>query len=221
MEEIMLRTTSLEDYDRWTRGELPFSSPEVSNALVILDDLWRNEYVYGGRDMLVNTFFGDAPLPMFENPPRCYLHRQGNFIVSFFPEGVEYKVDYDFFYLPPINDAYGRPYLIAGNIMAMFNDRPEVRAVMEYFTRGESVKEWVAAGGALSPHLDAQLEWYGDDIERDIAALVASATSMRFDASDLMPGEVGARAFWDGMTLFFAGEYSLDYTLQYIDNAWP
>ena len=28
----MLRTTSLENYDKWTRGELKFSSPEVKNA---------------------------------------------------------------------------------------------------------------------------------------------------------------------------------------------
>ncbi|NTU65435.1 MAG: extracellular solute-binding protein, partial [Chloroflexi bacterium] len=29
MEEIMLRTTSLENYDKWVAGTLPFSSPEV------------------------------------------------------------------------------------------------------------------------------------------------------------------------------------------------
>ncbi len=33
MEEVMLRTTSLENYDAWVTGELPFSSPEVKNAL--------------------------------------------------------------------------------------------------------------------------------------------------------------------------------------------
>ena len=210
MEEIMLRTTSLENYDKWTIGTLPFSSPEVKNALTVLDELWTEEYVYGGRKAIVTTSFGDAPIPMFEDPPKCWLHKQGNFITTFFPEDVVAGTDYGFFYLPPIDDAYGKPYLVAGDIMAMFNDRDEVRAVMEYFTMGEAVKEWLAAGGALSPHMDASLDWYGDDIERGIAQLVADATSVRFDGSDLMPGEVGAGSFWVGMTDFFSGVADID-----------
>ena len=137
MEEIMLRTTSLENYDKWTRGELPFDSPEVRNAVEKLSEIWLNDdYVYGGRASIVTTFFGDAPTPMFEDPPKCWMHKQGNFITSFFPAGVTAGVDYDFFYLPGIDDAYGKPFLVAGDIMAMFNDRPEVQAVMEYFTTG-------------------------------------------------------------------------------------
>ena len=221
MEEIMLRTTSLENYDMWTTGELPFSSPEVKNALTILDEVWSDEYVFGGREAIVTTFFGDAPAPMFEDPPKCWLHKQGNFIVSFFPEGSESGTDFGFFYLPPIDEEYGKPYLVAGDIMAMFNDRDEVRAVMEFFTKGEAVKEWLAAGGALSPHEDAQLDWYGDPIERGIAELVNGATSVRFDGSDLMPGEVGAGAFWTGMTDFFSGTADMDTVLAEIDAAWP
>jgi alpha-glucoside transport system substrate-binding protein len=221
MEEIMLRTTSLENYDMWTTGELAFSSPEVKNALTVLDELWTDEYVYGGREAIVTTFFGDAPTPMFEDPPKCWLHKQGNFITSFFPEGAEAGVDYDVFYLPPIDEEYGKPFLVAGDIMAMFNDRPETRAVMEFFTKGEAVKEWLAAGGALSPHLDAELDWYGDDLERGIAELVAEATSVRFDGSDLMPGEVGAGSFWTGMTDFFSGTADMDTVLAEIDESWP
>jgi alpha-glucoside transport system substrate-binding protein len=221
MEEIMLRTTSLENYDKWTTGELPFDSPEVRNALQVLSDLWTDEYVFGGREAIVTTFFGDAPNPMFEDPPKCWLHKQGNFITSFFPEGTEAGVDYDFFYLPPIDEEYGKPYLVAGDIMAMFNDRPETRAVMEYFTRGECIKEWLAAGGALSPHEDTNLDWYGDDVERGIAELVREATSVRFDGSDLMPGEVGAGSFWTGMTDYFSGAADMDTVLKEIDASWP
>jgi len=222
MEDIMLRTTSLENYDKWTRGELPFSSPEVKNALQVLSDVWTKDgYVYGGQAAIVSTFFGDAPSPMFEDPPKCWLHKQGNFITSFFPAGVEAGKDYDFFYLPPIDDAYGRPYLVAGDIMAMFNDRPEVRAVMEFFTKGESVKQWLAAGGALSPHKDSSLDWYGDDVERGVAALVQQATSVRFDGSDLMPGEVGAGSFWKSMTDYFSGSVDADTALAEIDASWP
>nr|WP_290667765.1 ABC transporter substrate-binding protein [Ardenticatena sp.] len=222
MEDIMLRTTSLENYDKWVRGELPFSSPEVKHAAELMAQIWFTEgYVYGGRAAIATTFFGDAPAPMFEEPPKCWLHRQGNFITSFFPEGVQAGVDYDFFYFPPIDEAYGKPWLVAGDIMAMFNDRPEVRAVMEYFTRGEALKGWLAAGGALSPHKDAQIDWYGDPVERRIAELVQDATAFRFDGSDLMPGEVGAGSFWKAMTDWVSGTVDLDTALAEIDQSWP
>ena len=130
-------------------------------------------------------------------------------------------MDYDFFYLPPVDAQYGKPYLVAGDIMAMFNDRPEVRALMQYFSTGESVKGWLAAAGALSMHKDAQLDWYGDPVERKIAETVKGATSVRFDASDLMPGEVGSGSEWKGFTDYFSGAKDLDSVLKAIDDSWP
>jgi alpha-glucoside transport system substrate-binding protein len=227
MEEVMLRTTSLENYDNWSfpadpAKRLPFTDAAVKHAAEMLGDLWFKEnYVYGGREKIASTFFGDAPLPMFEDPPKCWLHKQGNFITSFFPEGTVAGEDYSFFYLPGIDEEYGKPFLVAGDIYALFTDRPETRAVLDFFTRGESLKAWLATGGALSPHNDAQLEWYGSDVEKGIAALVADATSVRFDGSDLMPGAVGSGSFWKGMTDWISGTVDLDTALAEIDAAWP
>ena len=101
--------------------------------------IWFNDkYVYGGRKAIATTSFGDAPKPMFENPPKCWLHRQGNFITTFFPEGLEAGRGLRLLLpasasIPP----YGKPVLGAGDIYAMFNDRPEVRAVIQYFSTGE------------------------------------------------------------------------------------
>jgi alpha-glucoside transport system substrate-binding protein len=222
MEEVMLRTTSLENYDKWTTGELPFDSPEVRKAAETLADIWFNDaYVYGGRASIVSTTFDVSPGPMFEDPPKCWLHKQGNFITGFFPEGSQAGVDYDFFYLPPIDDAYGKPFLVAGDLNAMFSDRPEVIAAMEYFTTPQSARGWLETGGALAAHLAATPEMYGVDLERGIAVLVSEADSFRFDGSDLMPGEVGAGSFWKAMTDWVSGAASLDQVLPEIDASWP
>jgi alpha-glucoside transport system substrate-binding protein len=221
-EEFMLRTTSLENYDAWVRGELPFSSPEVKNAIETFANIWNDDaMVYGGTAAIVTTFFGDAPTPMFEDPPKCWLHKQGNFITSFFPPEAQYGVDYGVFYLPGVDEAYGKPFLVAGDIMAAFDDRPEVRAVMQFFSTGAGIKGWLAAGGALGMQKDVQLDWYGSDLERDLAVLVNDATSVRFDGSDLMPGEVGSGSFWKGMTDYFSGAADLDTVLAEIDASWP
>jgi len=221
-EDLMLRTTSLENYDAWVAGTLPFDSPEVKHAIETWSEIWFNDnYVYGGRSSIVSTAFGDAPTPMFDDPPKCWLHRQANFITSFFPEGTQYGVDYDFFYLPPVDEQYGKPFLVAGDLIAMFNDRPEVRALMEYFTTPNSVSGWLEGGGAIAAQQTATQDMYGSDLDWGVSQLVAQATSFRFDGSDLMPGEVGAGSFWEHITSYVAGSEDLDTAMKAIDASWP
>ncbi|MNB87512.1 Multiple sugar-binding protein precursor [compost metagenome] len=221
VENIMLRTTSPENYDKWVSGELPFTSPEVKNAIEVMSKIWLNEdYVYGGTKSIVTTAFGDAPKPMFDNPPKAWFNLIGNFITSFFPETAKVDEDYDWFYLPPIDEQYGKPVLVAGDIYAMFNDRPEVRAVMEFFTTGESIKSWVQSGGVVAPMNDASLDWYQSESDRRMAQLVQEASTLRFDGSDLMPGKVGAGTFWKGMTDYVSGTATLDQALEQIQSGW-
>jgi alpha-glucoside transport system substrate-binding protein len=221
-EDMMLRTTSLENYDAWVAGTLPFDSPEVKNAVETWSKIWFNDaYVYGGRSSIVSTSFGDAPTPMFQDPPGCWLHRQANFITSFFPEGVTYGADYDFFYLPPVDPQYGKPFLVAGDLIAMFNDRPEVRALMEYFTTPQSVSGWLEGGGAIAAQQTATKDMYGSDLDWGVAQLVAGATSFRFDGSDLMPQEVGQGSFWEQISSYVAGSEDLDTAMKAIDASWP
>lgn len=221
VENIMLRTTTPENYDKWVKGELPFTSPEVKNAVETMSKIWLNkDYVYGGAKSIVTTSFGDAPAPMFNNPPKAWFNMLGNFITSFFPETAKVDVDYDWFYLPPIDPQYGKPVLVAGDIYAMFNDRPEVRAVMEFFTTGESIKSWVQSGGVIAPMNDASLDWYTSESDRRMAKLVQDASTLRFDGSDLMPGKVGAGTFWKGMTDYVSGTATLDQALEQIQSGW-
>ncbi len=224
MEDIMLRTQPAEKYDQWVTGELPFDSPEVKQAAEIMGDIWFNDdYVLGGTASILTTPFGDAPTPMFDDPPSCWLHRQASFIPAFFPDGVTLGEDVDFFYLPPIlPDEIPQPVLGAGDLFAAFNDRPEVRQVMEYLTTGRSTQAWLQSGGFVSPHNDTPLDWYPTDTDRKYAEILTNASVFRFDGSDLMPGAVGAGSFWTGMVDFVSAEgENLDEVMQTIDASWP
>lgn len=132
-----------------------------------------------------------------------------------------YGEDYDFFYLPPVDEAYGRPFLVAGDLIAMMNDRPEVRALMEYFTTPQSTSGWLEGGGAIAAHTSATEDMYGSDLDYNISQLVANATSFRFDGSDLMPGVVGSGSFWEFITSYVNGSIDLDTALSEIDATWP
>lgn len=220
VEDIMLRTTSPENYDKWVSGELPFTDDIVKNAVKKMSDIWFNDsYVYGGRKSISTTYFGDAVKPLFDNPPKAWLHRQAGFITSSFPEGLTPE-DYDWFPLPSIDEKYGQPALIAGDIYSMLNDRPEVRAVMEFFTTGESIKTWVQSGGVIAPMNDADAAWYSNEQERRMGEYLKTATTIRFDGSDLMPGSVGAGTFWKGMTDYVSNTATLDEAMEQIQSGW-
>jgi alpha-glucoside transport system substrate-binding protein len=222
VEDVMLRTTTPQNYDAWVAGTLPFSSPEVKHAVETVGNLWfKDGYVHGGRDAIVTTFFGDSPAGLFTKPPNCWLHRQANFITSFFPPDAKPNVDYGVFYLPSIDPKYGKPFLVAGDTYAMFNDRPEVRALMEYFTLPMSVSGFLNTGGAFAAQLSATPAMYSSAMDASIAELLANATTFRFDGSDMMPSEVGAGSFWKGMTDWASGTADLDTVLKEIDASWP
>ena len=222
IEDLMLRVAGPEAYDQWVAGELKFDSPEMNEVLDYIEAIWFNDdYVYGGRAAIPTINFGDAPKPMFENPPKCWFNRQGNFVTTFFPEETVPGEDYSFFYLPGINEEFGKPVLGAGDIYAVFNDRPEVRAVIQYFSTGESLRVWVEQGGAILTHNDASLDWYVDPVTRGVAETIRNATTFRFDGSDMMPGAVGAGTFWKYMTEYVSGSITRQEALQQIDASWP
>ena len=168
-------------------GELPFASPEVKDAVETMSEIWLNDdYVYGGVPSIVTTFIGDSPVPMFTDPPGCWLHIQSSGSpVSSAMTGWK-RASITTSSICRRSTIAWRSGLVAGDIMTMFNDRPEVRALMEYFSTGAGVEQWVKRGGAISPHKGAELDWYSTDIDAGVAELLANATSVRFDASDLI-----------------------------------
>ena len=221
IEDVLLRTAPAETYDAWVAHEIPFNDPAVLNAAEIVGDIWFNEdYVYGGTTAILTTWVGDTQTPMFDDPPSCWLHKQAGWIPDFWPEGTEAGVDSSFFYLPPINEEYGRPVLGGGDFFAAFADRPEVIAVMEFLASPEGVQTWVQNGGFISPNRQVPAEWYVGYADQAQAQILQEATTLRFDGSDLMPADVGQGSFWTGMVDWVSGT-DTETVFQAIEDSWP
>lgn len=223
MEDIMLRTAGPDMYDKWVNHEIPFNDPAVVKAAETMMGIWGNDmYVLGGTYSIPTTNFGDAVKPLFEVPPQALMHRQGNFITGFMQDSVQADLEnkVGVFALPSINPAYGTPVLGGGDQFVVFNDRPEVQEFMKYLTTWEACKSWAQAGGALFPHQDQNFADYGSSLEADLAKILVNAEVFRFDASDLMPAEVGAGSFWTGMADLTSG-VPVDVVLDQIEESWP
>lgn len=221
VEDILLRAAGPEVYDQWVNHQIPFTAPEVKVAFEQFGAIALNpDYVVGGPVGVLSTPFGDAPLPLFNDPPGCYLHRQANFISTFFPDDIVPGEEVQIFLLPPIDPTVDQPVLVSGTVFAMFNDTPEARAVMEYLLTVQPHEIWVSQESYVSPHRQVAIASYPSPILQQQAEILSSAEVIRFDASDLMPGQVGTGSFWTGVVDYVGGA-DLDTVLTNIEESWP
>ncbi len=223
VEDIMLRVAGPEKYDQWITNELPFDSPEVLEAFQYLEQIWLNEdYVYGGTDYIRGTDIGPPVRLLFRDPPEAMLHRQGNFILNEVPDWALDNIEEEigFFVFPEIKPEHGKPVFGGGDQFVMLADRPEVREVMDFLGTFAGARAWAETGTALFPHHDTDYNAYPNEVMRELArAVVEGGDDFRFDASDMMPGEIGAGAFWEGMVDFVGGVPS-DVVVREIQANW-
>jgi alpha-glucoside transport system substrate-binding protein len=225
IEDIMLRTAGLDTYTKWYKHEIPFNDPSVAHAAELFGDImFHDGYVLGGAENTPSVPFADAPLPMFEDPPGCWLHRQASFINASFPTDAKAGVDYDWFPLPPI-DQEGT--LFAGELAVTFQNRPEIVDFLNKFM-GEEVQcalGGVPASSRISPNVNVGPDCYANAILADASVVLTDALANGtggFDASDLMPPAVGSGSFWTGMVDYMqGGPDSLQGVLDDIEKSWP
>jgi len=229
MEDIMLRTAGVDTYDQWVNHEIPFNDPSVAAAAEEFGNImFTDGYVLGTAADTPSISFGSAPLPMFEDPPGCWLHRQATFIIGAapFPEDAVAGEDYDWFPLPPI-DQEGTLYAGEFAVVGTAGNREEVIDFVQQFA-GEAIQcaqGQDPASSRISANINVGPDCYANQILADSAVILTDAIANdtgRFDASDLMPGEVGAGSFWTGMVQYMQdGPESLSTVLDEIESSWP
>jgi alpha-glucoside transport system substrate-binding protein len=222
VEDIMLRTQSPETYDKWVTNEIKFDSPEVVGAIETFGSFAKNDaWVDGGAAGVASTDFRDSPKGLFSTPPKCYMHRQASFIPSFFPEGTKLGQDADFFYFPPFasKPELGSPVLGAGTLVAITKDSKAARAFIDFLKLPLTHELWMAQSGFVTPHKGVNTAAYANDALKKQGEILSSASTFRFDGSDLMPGKIGAGAFWTGMVDFVGGKSAQD-TGAAIQKSW-
>jgi alpha-glucoside transport system substrate-binding protein len=139
--------------------------------------------------------------------------------------------DIGLFYFPPIDPAYGNPALGAGDALMVIQPPDgsapanEVKAVAEFLSLPEGVQRWIEAGSAISANQNTDPAWYAGFYKLSVAAdIVANSTSFGFDASDLMPAEVGAGSEWQQLSEWIrtgGTAPTAQQAVEAIDASWP
>ncbi len=227
-EEMVLRQSGGDVYDQWVTHEIPFNDPRIVEAMETVLDLWADENVFAGGGNIADRSWADNAQPLIDGD--CFMHRQLSFFSFVFPGGTAFadgSADaVDAFYLPAIHD--DTPVLTQSYYAAPFNEEPATMAVLEYMATAEYAQMRQAeqarlASGTFSAFLSAAIgqdpSAYGP-LERGFLEILNTSQLARWDASDLMPPEIGTIAFRSLGTSAVRGEITAQEAADQIEAAW-
>ena len=227
VENLMLIDYGTDVYNQWVNHDIPFNDPKVADVLKQMDQLLLADgMTNGGRKSIASNNFNTAANPMFDNPPGCYMYRQGNFVAQEggFPDAVRAKLDQTVGVFPmPGKTAEDKPVLGGGDLAGIFSkDNESAKKLVQFLASKEYGTNGYAKTGAwISPRTDFDTSQYPTQTLGDIAKIAYQSTEFVFDGSDQMPGEVGSGSFWRDMTAWISGQEDAKTALDNIENSWP
>ncbi len=241
IEDIFVRANGAEAYKQWYTHEIPFNDPMVVDAFERFGQILHGEnFVLGGAANVPSVVVEESPAPMFQDPPGCAMLKQGSFVANFFPDAPDYEdgeeSEIEVFAFPTIN---GNPGAMGGgDTIIVFEQSPEiVQAISDWITPDWQCTLASATGGGIAPygghgvegverlpgHKDVDPNCYESESGKTFAEAVTTALAegtFVFDASDLMPPQVGQETFWAAM-VDFAGGASAEEVTQTVEESWP
>jgi alpha-glucoside transport system substrate-binding protein len=227
VENLMVINNGADVYNEWVNHEIPFNDDTVAETLQQMDDLLLADgRTNGGRSSIASNNFGTAAFPLFDEPPGCFMYRQGNFVAQ---EGVlpdEVIADLDnivgVFAMPGLT-AEDKPVLGGGDLAGIFStDNESAQKLVQFLASSDfGTTEYGASGNWISPRTDFDLSLYPTETWKKIAQVAYESTDFVFDGSDQMPGEVGSGSFWREMTAWISGGQDATVTLDNIEASWP
>lgn len=206
--DIVVRQAGPEPYDQWWQGELSWASPEIRTAFETYGAIATDPaLVNGAPDAVLATAFTAAADGMFTDPPTCFLHPQANFMGGIItgnnPDLVPIE-DVDFFPLPDFDPANPGIAQVSGEIVGMFNDTPQSRALVTYLASPAAQALIAKTGIWLSANKRVSADQYPSPFTGKAAETLAAAKSVHYYGNALMP-QAMSDAFWKAV---------LDYTKQ-------
>jgi alpha-glucoside transport system substrate-binding protein len=241
IEDIFVRLHGSEAYAQWYNNEIPFNDPMVVEAFDTFGEIFHAEgFVLGGPANVPGVNFNDSPGPLFQDPPGCAMLKQGSFISNVFVDQPDYEdgeeSEIGVFSFPTIDGQTGA--MGGGDTIIVFEaDDSTVQALQDWISPDWLCTLASASGGGIAPygghgvegverlpgHKDVDIGCYESDSAETFADAITTALAENtfvFDASDLMPPEVGQGSFWEGMVNWAQGADTQE-VVDAIEASWP
>jgi alpha-glucoside transport system substrate-binding protein len=218
--DFFMRQVDSETYNRWWQGDLPWTSPEIKASFEWFGGIAANpQMVNGGPTAVLATSFLNGADGLYAEPAACYLHNQASFMGGIingnFPE-LEPVADINFFSFPDIAPEYPGVRQVSGEVMGMFKDTPQGRALIAYFASTEAQTLMAETGRWLSANTEIPLEAYPSPFTQQAAEVLSSAQTVYYSGAGLMP-QAMTEAFWSAILRYVQNPDELDAILSDLD----
>ena len=217
IEDMVLRQSGTEVYDKWVAGDVKFTDPEIEKAFDAVGTILKDpNYVnagFGDVASINSAAFGDMAAKVADGS--CLMTHQASFLSVNFadaktaagatpevaPDGDVYA-----FVMPGLEEG-SNTIEGGGEFVAGFNEDEATQKVLEFMSSPEWADLRVEQGGVISANRGADPSKASSAFLQDAMKLMQDEkTTFRFDASDLMPSTVGAGSFWKGMVGWIDGK---------------
>ena len=216
IEDMVLRQSGPDVYDQWVANEVKFTDAPIKEAFEATGKILLNpSYVnagFGDVKSINSVAFADVAAKVADGS--CPMTHQASFLSSNFltvknASGGDVKVapdgDVYAFLLPGVTE--GKLAVEGGGeFVTTFSDDANVQKVAEFMSTPDFANARVKLGGVISANKGADPSLASSEFLQEAMKVVQDPnTTLRFDASDLMPATVGAGSFWKGMVSWIDG----------------
>ncbi|WP_125132748.1 extracellular solute-binding protein [Microbacterium sp. 10M-3C3] len=217
IEDLVLRQSGPDVYDQWVAGDVKFTDQPIKEAFDAVGEILLNpDYVnagFGDVRSINSVAFADVAAKVADGT--CPMTHQASFLSANFltvknaagqtptvaPDGDVYA-----FILPRVSEGE-LSVEGGGEFVAAFSDDEAVQKVVEYMSTPEFADARVKLGGVISANKGADPSLASSEfLTEAMKVLQDPNTTLRFDASDLMPATVGSGSFWKGMVSWIDGK---------------
>ena len=217
IEDLVLRQSGADVYDQWVAGDVKFTDPQIADAFTAVGDILLNpSYVnagFGDVKSINDTAFGDVAAKVADGS--CPLTHQASFLTANFltvqtADGKTPEIGADgdvYAFVLPGYEEGSATIEVGGEFVAGFSDSEATEKVLDFMSSPEFADARVSEGGAISANLKADPSKASSEFLTEAMKLLQDPnTTVRFDASDLMPATVGSGSFWKGMVDWIDGK---------------
>ena len=223
--DMVLQQQGEEVYNQWLRGEVKNSDPRIKAAWEEVGKILNDpDAVYGGTDRMLSTSWDQQALPMFADPAQCGMTHFASFALSSMPSDVVADLDKNLgmFLFPKVNADATEATVGNSTFTGILVDSPAARELAKFIATPEAFEPWIGASPyALSYNNKVPLDWYGSQVQKDLAAAIGGGVPIVVEnAVDSFPGAV-AQATWSNLAQWVEdGGANIDERLADIDAAW-
>jgi len=221
IDQIYLSLNGPDMSDKWIAHKIPWTDPSVKNAFQMFGQIVKGtHYINGAPASILATAFQDASYLPYDSPPKAYMYYLGDFTAGFisaqFPS-LKAGTDYNFFDFPTINSQFAGAVTGGADLLFAMKDNNGTRQYMDFLSTAEAQTIWIKQGGASSVNKAVNFNDYPDQVQRNAAKQLTSATIFRASQDDQMPTAMES-AYWKATLSYIANPGQLDSILSTLES---